>query len=103
MNLIYETSAASAYGDQWSAVLLQGAPGIGKSDLALRLIGDRAWPIANDQFVLATVGGEVIAGATEPCWRFHPANVIDPSENSAPAKLRLAADPARRGILALNI
>ena len=103
MNLIYGISVASAYGNHLSAVLLQGAPGIRKSDLALRLIDDRAWLIANDQFALATVGGGVIAGAPEPCRHFHPANVTDPSENSAPAKLRLAADPARRGILALNI
>ena len=56
----------------WRAVLIRGAPGAGKSDLALRLIG-RGWRLVADDYVhvfasgpsLYAVAPETIAGRIE--------------------------------------
>ncbi len=46
-----------------AAVLLTGLPGVGKSDLALRLI-DRGWSLlADDQVMMGVDGGVLIAAA----------------------------------------
>ena len=48
-----------------SAVLLRGAPGSGKSDLALRLIDGGARLVADDQVDVVAIRGELIATAPE--------------------------------------
>ena len=47
------------------AVLLRGAPGIGKSDLALRLIEEGAKLIADDRVQLIEINGQVCASSPE--------------------------------------
>jgi HPr kinase/phosphorylase len=46
-----------------AGVLLRGAPGGGKSDLALRLIDGGALLVADDQVALAAEGGALVARA----------------------------------------
>lgn len=46
-------------------VLIRGRSGAGKSDLALRLIGDGARLIADDQVLLRRAAGKVIASAPQ--------------------------------------
>jgi HPr kinase/phosphorylase len=48
------------------AVLLRGAPGSGKSDLALRLIEEGAELVADDQTCLSARDGAIWAAAPEP-------------------------------------
>ena len=48
------------------AVLLRGAPGSGKSDLALRLVEEGAALVADDQTRLSRRGGELWAAAPAP-------------------------------------
>jgi serine kinase of HPr protein (carbohydrate metabolism regulator) len=48
-----------------AGVLLRGAPGSGKSDLALRLIGEGAQLVADDRTDIEAVGGRLIARAPE--------------------------------------
>ena len=43
----------------WRAVLITGAPGAGKSDLALRLIG-RGWRLVADDYAYVTASGGVL-------------------------------------------
>lgn len=57
MQTVYGTTVA-VDGD---GVLLRGPSGIGKSDLALRLIDDGAALVADDQTVLARQNGAVVA------------------------------------------
>jgi serine kinase of HPr protein (carbohydrate metabolism regulator) len=126
-------------------VLLRGASGRGKSDLALRLIDDGARLIADDRTVLRCAGDGILlsapaaiagrlevrglcivplpaiadvrlvllidlvdAGAVERlplprtetlCGIAVPLVELDPRENSAPAKVRLAVRAAACGIL----
>ena len=54
---------ATAVAIEGEAVLLRGAPGSGKSDLALRLIDDGAQLIADDQTILRRVGSRVVTSA----------------------------------------
>jgi serine kinase of HPr protein (carbohydrate metabolism regulator) len=54
---------ASSVAIEGAGVLLCGAPGCGKSDLALRLIDRGARLIADDQVVLRRAGERVIASA----------------------------------------
>ncbi|MBM3502370.1 MAG: aldolase [Alphaproteobacteria bacterium] len=56
---------ASCIDVQGAAVLLRGAPGSGKSDLALRLLDGGARLVADDQVEIAAVRGELIASAPE--------------------------------------
>jgi HPr kinase/phosphorylase len=51
-------------GDAW-AVLLRGAPGSGKSDLALRLIERGGVLVSDDQVKLSRSGGLVVSSAPE--------------------------------------
>ena len=46
-------------------ILLRGAPGAGKSDLALRLIDGVAGLVADDQVVFSTKDGRLVAAAPE--------------------------------------
>ena len=43
----------------WRAVLITGAPGAGKSDLALRLVG-RGWRLVADDYAYVTASGGVL-------------------------------------------
>ena len=52
---------ASCVALEGSGVLLRGAPGAGKSDLALRLIEDGARLVADDQVALTNSGGVLLA------------------------------------------
>jgi serine kinase of HPr protein (carbohydrate metabolism regulator) len=58
---VHATSVAIKTGRRWSAVLLRGPSGSGKSDLALRLIDDGARLIADDQTHVAKKGHALIA------------------------------------------
>lgn len=51
--------------DGWSGVLLRGAPGAGKSDLALRLIDDGARLVADDQTLIRNADGTLFARAPD--------------------------------------
>jgi serine kinase of HPr protein (carbohydrate metabolism regulator) len=53
----------SCVGFDGAGVLLRAPPGGGKSDLALRLIGDGAVLVADDQVVLSSEAGDLIATA----------------------------------------
>jgi HPr kinase/phosphorylase len=63
--LVHATSVALRTGRVWRAVLLRGAPGSGKSDLALRLIDAGARLIADDQTRLVRKGRAVVASAPQ--------------------------------------
>ncbi|MFZ1989103.1 MAG: HPr kinase/phosphatase C-terminal domain-containing protein [Alphaproteobacteria bacterium] len=52
-------------GGEYSAVLLRGAPGAGKSDLALRLIDGGALLVADDLVELSPQQGALIASAPQ--------------------------------------
>lgn len=54
----------NAPGDEW-AVLLRGAPGAGKSDLALRLVERGGMLVSDDQVQLSRSGSLVFASAPE--------------------------------------
>lgn len=145
MERVHATCVALEGEDGWHAVLLRGAPGAGKSDLALRLIEAGARLVSDDQTELTATSGAVIARAPESlvgrmevrglgvlsfeylsdvpvrlvCELSAPSEVprmpdaeavvlageeiprlrIAPFESSAPAKVRLGLDAARRGIL----
>ncbi len=58
-----ETIHATCIAYDGQGVLLRGPPGSGKSDLALRAIGDGAVLIADDRVALALVDGVVVASA----------------------------------------
>lgn len=59
---LHATCVALPDGDGgWSGVLLRGAPGAGKSDLALRLIDGGARLVADDQTVLRRAGAVLVA------------------------------------------
>jgi len=69
---VHGTSVALFGPAGWSGVLLTGAPGSGKSDLALRLLGEGARLIADDATLVWAQGGalrlacpETIAGRIE--------------------------------------
>jgi HPr kinase/phosphorylase len=59
--LVHGTSVALRAGRSWRAVVLRGAPGSGKSDLALRLIEGGARLIADDQTRLLKKGRALVA------------------------------------------
>ena len=63
MNAASQTVHATAIALAGKAVLLRGAPGSGKSDLALRLVEEGAALIADDQTRLSRRGGELWAQA----------------------------------------
>ena len=61
--LIHATAVALPVDGGWAGVLLRGAPGSGKSDLALRLIDEGARLVADDQTELCSAGETLIARA----------------------------------------
>jgi HPr kinase/phosphorylase len=77
-----------------AAVLLRGAPGSGKSDLALRLLDRGALLVADDQTRLVLRGGSVVASAPETiAGRIEVRGVgILPAPSVAEAPLRLVVD-----------
>ncbi|CAN5919611.1 HPr kinase/phosphorylase [soil metagenome] len=60
-SLVHATCVALRQGRQWRAVLLRGPSGVGKSDLALRLMESGARLVADDQTELACQGDRLIA------------------------------------------
>ncbi len=62
METVHGTTVAVA----GAGVLLQGASGSGKSDLALRLIDGGAILIADDRTILSRQGAQVVAEPPEP-------------------------------------
>jgi HPr kinase/phosphorylase len=61
--LFHATCVALRQGRTWRAVLLRGASGAGKSDLALRVIEAGGRLVADDQTELRREGKKVIASA----------------------------------------
>ena len=61
--LVHGTTVALRKGRSWRAIVLRGASGSGKSDLALRLIDAGARLIADDQTRLTRQGRAVMASA----------------------------------------
>ena len=59
----YQQIHATAIEINGIAVLLQGAPGSGKSDLALRLIEEGAMLIADDRVDIIKIDGQVCASS----------------------------------------
>ena len=57
---------ASCIALEGRGVLLRGAPGSGKSDLALRLIEEGARLVADDQVALTSSGGRLLAAPPAP-------------------------------------
>ncbi len=66
MSQARRTLHATAVALAGKAVLLRGAPGSGKSDLALRLMEGGAELVADDQTCLSRRGAELWAAAPEP-------------------------------------
>lgn len=64
--LVHATCVALRIGKIWRAVLLRGASGSGKSDLALRLIDGGAKLVADDQTRLAQKGGALVCTVPAP-------------------------------------
>src|SRR3954464_13159661 len=58
---VHATCVALRIGRRWRALLLRGASGAGKSDLALRLIEAGGRRVADDQTHVAKVGRALIA------------------------------------------
>ena len=64
-DLIHASVVARRRSDGWRAVLIRGAPGAGKSDLVLRLIG-RGWRLVADDYAhVWTSDGRVWATAPD--------------------------------------
>ena len=58
---IHATCVALAAGDAWHGVLLRGPSGVGKSDLAIRLIDAGARLVADDRTELTAEAGHLVA------------------------------------------
>ena len=61
--LIHATAVALPAEESWVGVLLRGAPGSGKSDLALRLIDEGARLIADDQTEMCPADSALVVRA----------------------------------------
>ena len=66
MSDLSQTVHATTVALAGKAVLLRGAPGSGKSDLALRLVEEGASLVADDQTQISRRGGELWATAPAP-------------------------------------
>jgi serine kinase of HPr protein (carbohydrate metabolism regulator) len=61
--ILHATLVARWQGGDWRGVLLQGPSGAGKSDLALRLIADGWWLVADDRVLIWTDAGHLYGRA----------------------------------------
>jgi len=61
--VLHATLLARLNQGEWRGVLLRGPSGVGKSDLALRLIADGWWLVADDRVVTWTDDGRVFGRA----------------------------------------
>ncbi len=98
------TVHATAIAIDGRAILLLGAPGIGKSDLALRLIDRGAALIADDAVVLTAANGRAAAAAPSgPAPRLLVAGIgpVTPPRIAGPTLLSLAITLVHRPPAAL--
>lgn len=63
--LVHATVVAQRRADDWRGVLIRGASGAGKSDLALRLIG-RGWRLVADDYAHVWASGGALFAAPPP-------------------------------------
>ena len=95
--IIHAGCLARMDGGRWRGVLLRGPSGVGKSDLALRLLG-RGWSlVADDRVVLWPAEGRLYGRAPQPLAgliELHGLGVFA-SPRRAFAGLALLADCAR--------
>jgi HPr kinase/phosphorylase len=75
-------------------ILIRGRSGVGKSDLALRLIAEGARLIADDQVLVSVVAGRVVARAPEPIRGLIEVRGVGlvPAPTAASARIDLVVD-----------
>lgn len=61
--ILHATLVTRLQAGDWRGVLLCGPSGVGKSDLALRLIADGWWLVADDRVLVWTDGGRLFGRA----------------------------------------
>ena len=61
--ILHATLVTRRQAGDWRGVLLRGPSGVGKSDLALRLIADGWWLVADDRVLVWTDGGQLFGRA----------------------------------------
>jgi serine kinase of HPr protein (carbohydrate metabolism regulator) len=61
--ILHATLLARRQGGDWRGLLLRGPSGVGKSDLALRLIADGWWLVADDRVLIWSDDGHLYGRA----------------------------------------